>query len=181
LEQEVSARLTQEFAAQYQDSIQALCGAAAELQRRADNLVQELEEPAYQLILALGRKLLAAEWERDETLPRLLAEALALLQPDGGLRLRLNPAALARIEQHGGLPETLRGAGLKSDSLELIADAELASTAYRLESGPALLAFDLDVATTALLRRLGWQQPPQPERPPATAGDAQLMLLAEQR
>ncbi len=184
---EVSARLTQEYAEQYEEAVHALADAAVELKRRRDNYLEDIEGPAYDLVLALGRRLLGAAWERDETLRSVLREALGLLRPEGAVRLYLHPATLERARNDGGLEDVVRAAGLGS-GLELIADPGLAPAAYRLATGSSAVHFSLDEALEELLRRL--QRPgsapqeikvaaPPPAAPDKAAG-LQLSAAADE-
>ncbi|MCC7478343.1 hypothetical protein IT575_07760 [bacterium] len=186
---EVSARLTQQYAEQYAEAVHALADAAVELKRRRDEYLSDIEEPAYQLVLALGRRLLGLAWENDTTLRTALRQALGLLRPEGAVRLYLNPATLQRARQDAGLDDVVRSAGLGSGSLELLADESLPGAAYRLDTGASVVRFNLEEALDELLRRLqhpdsGLQElkvsaPAVQPSPPPHSPDAQQSAPAE--
>lgn len=158
-ELEVSARLTQEYAEQYQEAIHALADAVVDLKTRREDYLNRIEGPAYELVLALGRRLINAAWERDETLRSVLREALGLLRPEGAVRLYLHPSTLQRAQGDGALAELLRGSGLGRAELELLADAGLPIAGYRLDTGSAAVRFNLDEALDELMERLRQQRP----------------------
>lgn len=155
IERETRTKLEQEYRDRYRQAVAALEAAAAGLGTHRDAYLAEIEQPAFNLVLAIARQLLGAELTRS---PRFIAEmikeAYKLLRPENVVQVALHPATFHLLSEDALLTGVLREAGIAVDRVELTIDETLKPAAFTARLGGVCVDYDLDTAIAELAEHL---------------------------
>jgi cell division septum initiation protein DivIVA len=151
LEQRVRAEIEPACEERLKASTEAFAAAARQMNARAGEYLESLREPALELILAISRRLVRAQWESGvEALGRLSADALTSRQSRELARLEVSPQVLAQLGDRGALDAALLGEGIAPERIVLSADPALSASQFRLRLATSLVEFDLERALREL-------------------------------
>jgi flagellar biosynthesis/type III secretory pathway protein FliH len=144
LEQRIRQQLAQEFQERYLKSLQALEGAAADLDKRQEEYLEAIEQPAFELVLAVARQVLGRELaDPAGSLPALIAQAFQLLRPQQPLQVFVSPATFQSLAESELFADALARGGVRPERIELEIDSALGEGQFRAESAGSYIACDL--------------------------------------
>jgi hypothetical protein len=155
LVESLRAELDAQYRQRYGAALTQLEQAAAQLAQRQAEYVKEIEQPALELVLAIARQLLAGELAHSpQALARLIAEALALLQPQQSASLLLSPQTLELLTADGLLGAVLAERGMSLERVALEPSPALRDDQFELRAGASRISFDLTAKAAELAEQL---------------------------
>jgi flagellar biosynthesis/type III secretory pathway protein FliH len=170
IERETRQRVEAEYRERYLAAITALEQAAADLRTRREAYLEEIEQPAFQLVLEVARQLLLREPSRTPAfVAALITRALAILKPEQLVTVSLNPDVLRTLSEDKTLSGALSAAGLSPSQVELAGDSSLQPGQFRARCDGSAVDYDLATAIAELIRQLEHQA----ELPAAAEGDGE--------
>ena len=170
LRQQIRSELNKEYQERYLKALQALEGAAAEIAAHQAEYLAAIEQPAFELVLAIARQALGRELaDAQRSLPALIARAFQLLQPQQPLTVFVGPAAFQQLSDSALFADALTQAGVRPERIELEIDSALGEGQFRAESGGSSVVCDLP----ALLDEITGHLSSQARLEPSSGADAQ--------
>jgi len=158
IERETRQRVEAEYRERYLAAITALEQAAADLRTRRERYLDEIERPAFQLVLEVARQLLLREPSRTpEFITELITRALLILKPEHLVTIHLHPEVLRTLSEDGMLARALSSAGMNMSQVELAGDSALQPGQFRARCDGSAVDYDLAAAIAELIRQLEHQ------------------------
>jgi len=155
MEGEIRRELETQYGERYSAAVTALEAAAADLRQRQEQYLDQIEQPALNLVLAIARQLLGAELSRSpEFVAGLIARAFQLMKPQQVVHVALDVETHRRLEEDELLTGTLRRAGIKSELVEIKADEALAPGQFTAEVAGMSVDYDLDEVIAELTTQI---------------------------
>lgn len=155
IERETRQRVEAEYRERYLAAITVLEQAAADLRTQRERYLDEIEQPAFQLVLAVARQLLMREPSRSpEFIAALIGRALAILRPDRPVTVSLAPEVFALLSDDSMLVEALSSGGVEPAQVELAGSPDLQPGQFRARCDGSVVEYDLTTAVDELIQQL---------------------------
>lgn len=155
LEDSVRQQLCTEYSERYVAAVTALEAAASELYAKQAEYLGQIEQPAFQLVLAIARQLIGGELSRaPEFIGAMIAQAFHLLKPEQVAVVSVNPQTFQLLVVDEMLNVALSQAGIMSERVELAIDETLVPGQFSMRINGMHLDYDLQAAIDQMIEHL---------------------------
>ncbi len=155
LERDLRGELENEFRERYEQAIRSLESAAANLGQERDKYLQQIEQPALELVVETARQVLGQEIRTDSKfIGGLIVKAFELLRPTEVVNVHVHPATFHLLLENESFNVGLAKSGFNHKLVELEIDETLATDQFRAELGGMRIEFNLQSSISELLEVL---------------------------
>lgn len=155
MERSLHQQLSAQYSQRYLAAVTALEAAAQDLRAKQEEYLEQIEQPAFQLVLAIAKQLIGGELNRaPELLGAMVAQAFHLLKPEQVALVAVHPQTFECLAMDEMLNSALNQAGIKPERVELEIDETLRPDQFSLRLGGMRLDYDLSAAIAEMIEHL---------------------------